>query len=78
MYDGPGLALPFRFRVCINGIRRPTQASFGLQNSSAYVGCRHCLAYCWGLLPEDAEEEGEGLDLTIVHHRGDRGEGRAI
>ena len=28
----------FRFRVFTNGIRRPTQASFNLKNSFAYVG----------------------------------------
>ena len=46
----------FRFRVYLNGIRRPTQASFSLKNSSAYVECRHCIAYRWGSLPDDAGE----------------------
>ena len=53
------LLLLFRFRVYVNGIRRPTQAFFSLKNSSAYVECRHCLAYRWGSLPEDAEEDDD-------------------
>jgi hypothetical protein len=40
-------------------IRRPTRAFFSLEISSAYIECRHCLAYFWGLLPEDAEEEDD-------------------
>ena len=56
-YNEVGFPASTRFRVYIEGIRRPTQASFSLKNSSAYVVYRHCLAYCRGSLPEDAEKK---------------------
>jgi len=58
----------FRFRVYIDGIRRPTQAFFSLKNNSAYVECRHCLAYFRGSLSEDAEEEDDEERLTVSQH----------
>ena len=49
----------FRFLVYIHGIRRPTQTSFSLKNSSAFVECRHCLAY------RGLEIRGEGFGFRV-------------
>ena len=54
--------------MCISpGIRRPTRAFFSLKNSSAYVEGTHCLAYCWGSLSEDADEEDD--EERVWYHR---------